>query len=112
MVSGIVHLMADLGGDAPAANSGSMQFFCMQALGIIFEDIVVSVHKSFVPTTPASASATFSRVIGYIWVLAFLAWTTPIWVFPIYRNMRVEDSQLSWTAVQPVLFGRHPQTKR
>jgi hypothetical protein len=38
--------------------------------------------------------------VGYIWVVAFLAWSTPIWSYPI-RMVNREDKLLTVEALNP-----------
>lgn len=44
------------------------------------------------------------RLVGYAWVLSFIVWTSPVWVFPYALRVRKEDAVLSFGAVKPV-FG-------
>jgi len=116
IASGGMHLVADLGGGLSAtgpsgASSGAMQFFCTQAIGIVLEDMVVNAFRYFVRTPSQTGSVMFSRVVGCMWVILFLSWSTPVWIYPIYRNMRYEDGQMSFEALKPIIFGRTMGTR-
>lgn len=39
-ISGLVHIIEEYGGGVPLCQSGSMHFYCTQALGILFEDTI------------------------------------------------------------------------
>lgn len=106
LVSGIMHARSDMGGGMSMRESGAIQFFCMQALGIMIEDAVQDVYARYFASTTSSKPALLQKVIGYTWVLFFLVWTTPVWVFPCILKMRLEDAYLSWTAVKPIFVGR------
>lgn len=44
-----------------------------------------------------------AKVIGYIWVVAFLSWSTPAWVYPVVRTMEREDMLLKLSALYPLV---------
>lgn len=88
------------------AESGAVQFFCVQALGIMIEDGVQYLHRRLFKRDSGAQHSLLERCIGYAWVLAFLVWTTPVWIFPVTRILRMEDDLLSLEAIKPVLFGR------
>lgn len=106
LISGIMHARADTGGGMSMRESGAIQFFCMQAVGIIIEDAVRNVYSTYCNSNSSFGATMLKKAIGYTWVLFFLVWTTPVWVFPAILNMRPEDAQLSWAAVKPVFVGR------
>lgn len=86
--------------------SGAMQFFCIQALGIMIEDGVQGAfNKGFKGETRGYVGMA-GRIIGYAWVLFFLVWTSPVWVFPATLQMREEDALLSLSAVKPLFSWR------
>ncbi len=43
------------------------------------------------------------RAVGYVWVLAFLSWSSPVWVYPVVRTMKREDMMLTWGALHPLV---------
>lgn len=79
-LSGVLHVLAEYGGGRPFKRSGTMRFFLTQVLGIIIEDgvgmikILVLRGKESYPKV--------EKLIGYIWVILFLIWSTPAWLYP------------------------------
>lgn len=103
-VSGIMHIAADEGGSVPMAESGALSFFCAQALGIMLEDGAQAVYRNLF----GNKYSGLCKVIGYFWVIAFLSWTTPVWVYPVARSMKREDMLLAPTAVYPIFSAFFP----
>lgn len=104
--SGVMHVFADMGGGISMRQTGALHFFCMQALGIMMEDGVQAVYQQYFTTTDGGISEMVGRGVGYAWVLFFIVWTSPVWVFPALLNMRKEDALLSLDAVKPLSGGR------
>ena len=85
-LSGVVHLLVDLANDLTYAQSGATRFFTTQALGIMVEDGVQEVCKF---------EGRWKRVVGFLWVWAFLAWTSPCWMFaPIVARASGESGPI------------------
>ncbi|KAB8251605.1 membrane bound O-acyl transferase family-domain-containing protein [Aspergillus flavus] len=78
-VSGFIHMGMDLAFGVPRATTGAVWFFCLQALGVMFE----SIFQSLFCTQIEKISPLFRRVMGYVWVALFLLWATPVWLNPI-----------------------------
>ena len=100
-LSGIMHIYADTGGGLTMQQSGALQFFCMQALGIMMEDGVKALYKRLTAVTwrlPRSVE----HAIGYTWVLFFFVWTSPVWVFPATLQMQEKEAMLSLSALKPL----------
>lgn len=87
------------------AESGALQFFCMQALGIVLEDGAQAVYRKVTGRTQGSNPTLLERSIGYSWVLFFIVWTTPVWVFPVTLKMRKQDARLDFEAAKPMFSG-------
>ena len=94
LVSGLIHVAGDMGAGLPVRQTGSLQFFCTQALGIMAEDAVLGrIRKRSITSgqTPAvggkdvvkTGPSVWEKLFGYLWVLLFLSWSTPMWVFPV-----------------------------
>ncbi|KAH8586208.1 membrane bound O-acyl transferase family-domain-containing protein [Bisporella sp. PMI_857] len=81
LMSGIFHILVDRTLGIPFRESGSVSFFCLQALGILLEDIVQAIYQRL-GNRNKRTSQQWTRVVGYLWVIAFLIWTTPAWVYP------------------------------
>ncbi|KAF5676105.1 acetyltransferase [Fusarium heterosporum] len=56
------------------------KFYVTQALGIMFEDAVQAASGNLPLSQPVR------RAVGYIWVLVFFAWSTPIASYPSMRG--------------------------
>jgi hypothetical protein len=81
--SGLLHAIIDYSGGMDLNDSGSLRFFCMQALGIMLEDVVQAVYRYVSGTKRGSKTPRWAKVAGYIWIVAFmLFWTTPSWFYP------------------------------
>jgi len=80
-ISGYMHAFAESATGLSLQQSGAVRFFCTQAVGIMIEDIV---KETFVDRSlkRGQASATIRHVLGYVWVVCFLAWSTPAWLYP------------------------------
>lgn len=66
-----------------------MQFFCMQVLGIMFEDGMQAISP--LPKEKQGSrrvTVLVKRVVGYLWVVLWLAWTTPGWTYPMMQRDR------------------------
>ena len=87
LLSGIIHF----GGDYLAERRvvlRSIKYFLLQAVAIMFEDIVIYVAKRSllvvgIKLTPGKLDGTrigaIVRVIGYCWVILWFSWAFPIW---------------------------------
>ena len=83
--SGLLHLVVDLALGMSLSESGSVRFFCTQALGIAIEDGMQAIYRASCGGKGRVSAQTqgWARLIGYVWVGAFLAWSTPAWVYPV-----------------------------
>jgi hypothetical protein len=45
-ICGVVHAIADFSGGVPLLETGSLPFFCAQALSIVIEDVVQALYCS------------------------------------------------------------------
>ena len=86
--------------------SGALQFFCVQAVGIMTEEGFQHVYRRYVGSKPGSYLATAEKVVGYTWVAFFVVWTSPVWVYPVVLDMKKEEALLGFDAFKPILFGR------
>ncbi|KAI4260129.1 MAG: hypothetical protein L6R42_004203 [Xanthoria sp. 1 TBL-2021] len=88
-VSGAFHTCSDVSQGVPLRESGAMSFFCIQTLGIMIEDGVQALCLSRVDKTWRRQRVhLLRRLIGYLWVAAWLVWTTPSWTYPMIRRDR------------------------
>lgn len=61
---------------------GVMKFFCMQALGIWLEEKIQTVYRLTSSIKTDESPKIWARIVGYLWLLVFLVWTTPGWSYP------------------------------
>ncbi|KAL1626148.1 hypothetical protein SLS54_002982 [Diplodia seriata] len=81
IISGIIHHVCVRGMGVPSEESGGLVFFPLQALGIMVED---AVQAALVGKT-GFRNAGVRRLFGYVWVVAYLGWSTPTWFYPQSR---------------------------
>ena len=87
MVSGLFHRVGDTAGGTPWQESGALNFFGMQALGIIIEDAAQGIFRTLNGQRRSTGRPTWwKRALGSVWLLFWLIWTTPGWNYPIARR--------------------------
>lgn len=89
------HIVSDLGASIPPSDSGAVRFFCTQALGIMIEDAAQELYRR-----SGGRSGLLSRLIGYVWVLAFLSWSTAAWQYPALLITKKEDVVFGLSAIR------------
>ena len=95
-VTGLFHIWIDVGFGVPWYESGSLHFFALQSVGIMIEDAVQTLSQSMFGDKLRRESLLFS-VLGYIWVLSWMAWSMPIWIYPtIQRNAGIKLLPISF----------------
>ncbi|KAH7316969.1 membrane bound O-acyl transferase family-domain-containing protein [Stachybotrys elegans] len=77
-ISGAIHYRADQLQGVSHKDNGAVAFFLLQALVIMVEDAVEPMVTRVLP-------APLRRVLGYVWVLSFLVWASPIWIYSTSR---------------------------
>ena len=86
-LSGLLHLLAQAAGGVPLSRAaGAMRFFVTQGLGIMLEDVVGALYTWSVPEESRARSSRlrlFERVVGYVWLVVFMAWSVPVWVYSV-----------------------------
>ena len=87
LCSGILHVISDKMQGVPFEKSGSMTFFLGCALGIMIEDgaqkaFSVLTGTSYSPGSDATPRL-WKRIIGYIWVIAWLCLISPSHLMPL-----------------------------
>ena len=87
--SGIFHIAWDHGAGIPMRESGAMQFFLTQAFGITLEDAFQAAYYWLSGKQRPSEAPFLHRLFGYIWLILFLTWSMPVWIFPTLRYTRV-----------------------
>lgn len=87
-LSGVLHTAAGVSsGGVSARELGVFRFFFTQALGLIAEQGIVSLiykmkKQDHDRSHDSSAPAWHVKVAGYVWVIAFMTWTGPSWIYP------------------------------
>lgn len=57
----------------------------MQTVGIVLEDTVQALCRPYVGEK-VRASPWTARAVGYLWVAAWMVWTTPVWTYPSMKR--------------------------
>ena len=105
VLSGVLHTVVDFAGGVPWHHSGALQFFCTQLLGIIIEEVMQSIYRrGFRSNREEQVLGLWTRIVGYVWVCAFLVWSGPVWLYPMLITIRGgdEDSILPFCILKSV----------
>ncbi|GFF85267.1 putative toxin biosynthesis protein [Aspergillus lentulus] len=86
--SGLVHFLMDLGFGVSLDQSGALWFFCLQIPGIAFENLVWWTCHGMIKRM----GYRWRKAIGYVWVILFFLWATPVWLNPIILRL-YQDGQ-------------------
>ena len=90
----------DVASGIPWQDSGSIKFFCMQVFGIILEESIQAAY-GLSPRLQRQFESRlwWFRVMGRAWVIAFMAWTVPGWMYPMICRTRsgMQDSILPFS---------------
>jgi hypothetical protein len=73
IISGIIHTSGCL--MAVHRDIGALRFFILQALAITAEDIMIAVAKGL-----GYRGGWLGKLVGYLWVAAWLGWSISPWV--------------------------------
>lgn len=99
-----MHLVCDIGGSIPVRDSGAIQFFSVQALGFLLEDGMQEVYRRIRGDKSVGlVEKSAMRIMGYIWVVAFLTWSGPAWVYPLSTAANKEDNYITFTNFRSIL---------
>jgi hypothetical protein len=119
-ISGALHAMAETTRGISLKDQGAVRFFCTQTLGIMIEDGFqelwrrlfgnaesderVNGSKSGPEGSKYARPALWKRVVGFLWLWAFMAWTTPSWIYPkMAQKMLVLERAFPWSLAEKVL---------
>lgn len=83
-VSGAFHMFNDISQGIPWHENGAVRFFLTQAFGIMFEDALVAMFGRLLGQR--QCGKTWIKVLGYVWVLTWLIWSSPVWIYPLVRR--------------------------
>jgi hypothetical protein len=86
-LSGILHTAAGVSSGMPAYQLGVFRFFCTNALGLMFEQGIVSLYRRVQGQDKSERQGIsepdwYIRAAGYVWVIMFMTWTGPSWIYP------------------------------
>ncbi len=89
LLSGILHLSTDAAIGIFFPQSGALAFFALQPLGILLEAGVAASYGAL-RRRGGDAGAKggdgdgmrWTKAVGYVWVVLWLAWTAPRWIYP------------------------------
>jgi len=86
-LSGVLHTAAGVSSGMPADQLGVFRFFCTQALGLVVEQGGISLFRKVQKRNRNDDQgkvepAWYVKIAGYVWVLAFMTWTGPSWLYP------------------------------
>lgn len=81
--------------------SGAWKFFCVQVVGIMLEDAV----QAFFCKVFGSRGGVLKKTVGFVWVVAFLSWSTPVWQYPSFRTRDKGDYLFSFANLKPLVSG-------
>ncbi|KAH7385344.1 membrane bound O-acyl transferase family-domain-containing protein [Phaeosphaeria sp. MPI-PUGE-AT-0046c] len=101
MCSGFMHLLDDRAAGISVSDSGAMRFFLTQGLGLILEDCVLKLYGRC-PSCMQISRGT-ARIIGFAWVLVFLTWSVPVYMYPMLwrANQGLQDSTIPFSLFGP-----------
>ena len=100
LLSGILHMVIDVASGIPWQDSGAIRFFCTQPLGIILEESAQAVYGSSpMLQRLCKPRMVWVRLLGYAWVLNFMVWTVPAYMYPLMSRTRsgMQDSFLPYS---------------
>ena len=111
LISGLLHTAADVAGGMPLVDSGTIRFFCTQALGIAVEDGVVATYQAFwvyFTGKRTNVCPLWAQTIGYCWVVMYLFWSTPAWVYPLVVRSQAssEERLLPFSIVEKFMLSK------
>ena len=100
LLSGILHQTVEIAQGRLWADGGAVRFFATMAAGIVVEDGVQWVAGRVWPARPKGCEMNgkvpglggtgienrMNKLIGYVWVLLFFSWATPVWAYPTLRR--------------------------
>jgi len=113
-LSGYLHFLWESAGRVSINPYGVWGFFSTQTLGVLLEDAVQAIYRSVTGTARSERRPSlWIRVVGYIWVLAFLMfWSTPAWFFTNAYVPNLEGPQQALKVAAPFdIFNRFKSIK-
>lgn len=87
-LSGLIHISSDHGTMLLPDESGAIRFFLTQTLGIVLEDAFQAAYYYLSGQKRAAKAPLRHKIVGYVWLVLFLSWSTPAWSYPQFRSIR------------------------
>ncbi|MCJ1428548.1 hypothetical protein MMC29_006458, partial [Sticta canariensis] len=88
-LSGAMHKFGDITAGIDWYDSGVIQYFGTQILGLVIEDCVQAAYRLAVKSDKRAAnSGRWQHVLRFVWVLSFMAWSVPVYTYPTSRRDR------------------------
>ena len=95
LVSGLMHMGIDMSTGLPFHESGAVRFFTIQALGITGEQVMMRTLSRLLCRIHQRVPLVWRQRIGICWVLAFLSWSAPAYIYPtLSRTKRGEEESI------------------
>lgn len=92
--SGIKHIVSDVAAGIPLDETGALPFFAVQAFGVMFEDAVKALWQRYNKNEAERKVKRWQKILGYVWVLAFMVWSTPAWSYHHLGRQRLDKDYL------------------
>ncbi|KAF2836627.1 hypothetical protein M501DRAFT_939706, partial [Patellaria atrata CBS 101060] len=95
LISGLLHQAIEVAQGLLWSQSGALKFFLLMAIGIMIEDAAVSIWGALLTQGSKSVNGArgseaevvwWRKGFGYIWVILYLSWATPVWAYPGLRR--------------------------
>jgi hypothetical protein len=95
VLSGAMHVCGEIAAGVSFSESGVIQFFATQALGFAIEDATLAMWSRVTApwTNHHGAHGTvrwWQKVFGFVWVIAWFAWSMPVWIYPASQRSNGE----------------------
>lgn len=89
-ISGLIHLAMEAQHGFGEDGAGSINFFLLQPLGIMLEDLVQAMGRICFP----KMNNRVKSWIGYTWVVVWLLETSPVWFYSqLELLMRISETR-------------------
>jgi hypothetical protein len=86
--SGALHVILDMVQGIPAEESGAMLFFSIAPLGLLIEDSIRTLWRSFAisgggnKTNETASMPVWQKTLGFLWTMAWLGITSTWYFYP------------------------------
>ncbi|KAK4169998.1 membrane bound O-acyl transferase family-domain-containing protein [Cladorrhinum sp. PSN259] len=87
LLSAVFHVAIDVSSGMLPSESGAMRFFTIQPLGIAVEDLITWILSGSMTAKPTL----LQRWGGALWVLLWMTWTVPAYMFPVLARIESGD---------------------